>query len=240
MRDVMEQMRAWGVPVTDEMERQLERYGELLAEWNERLNLTAIVESREMWIKHFLDSAGIAQVPAWREIAARGGRVIDIGSGAGIPGIPLAITWRNLSFVLCDASRKRVQFVEHVVGDLGLANVSAVHARMEDLGRAPGARGSFDAAVARAVARSNVLLEYAAPMLKTGGWAFLYKGPSYLGAEEEDAARAARVLGARPEGVIAYQLLDEQGDRVIAVFRQAEPCPKRYPRKAGTPSRQPL
>ncbi|WP_367305996.1 16S rRNA (guanine(527)-N(7))-methyltransferase RsmG [Alicyclobacillus acidocaldarius] len=239
MRDVLEQMGAWGVPVTDETEGQLRRYGELLGEWNERLNLTAIVEVREMWIKHFLDSVAIAQVPAWREIAERGGRVIDIGSGAGIPGIPLAIAWRNVSFVLCDASRKRVQFVEHVIGDLGLTNVSAVHARMEELGRTD-ARGSFDAAVARAVARSNVLLEYAAPMLRPGGRAFLYKGPSYLGDEEEDAARAARVLGSRPDGVIAYRLLDDQGDRVIAVFRQAEPCPKRYPRKPGTPSRQPL
>ncbi|AEJ45182.1 16S rRNA (guanine(527)-N(7))-methyltransferase RsmG [Alicyclobacillus acidocaldarius] len=240
MRDVIEQMGAWGAPVTDEMEGQLRRYGELLAEWNERLNLTAIVEAREMWIKHFLDSAAIAQVPAWREITGRGGRVIDIGSGAGIPGIPLAITWRNVSFVLCDASRKRVQFVERVIGDLGLSNVRALHARMEELGRQPGMRGSFDAAVARAVAKSNVLLEYAAPMLKLGGRAFLYKGPSYHGDEEEDAARAARVLGASPDGVIAYRLLDDQGDRVIAVFRQAEPCPMRYPRKPGTPSRQPL
>jgi len=240
MRDVLEQMGAWGVPVTGEAERELRRYGELLAEWNERLNLTAIVEAREMWIKHFLDSAAIAQVPAWREIAERGGRVIDIGSGAGIPGIPLAILWRNVSFVLCDASRKRVQFVEHVIGDLGLANVRAVHERMEEFGRQPGARGSFDAAVARAVARSNVLLEYAAPMLRPGGRAFLYKGPSYLGDEEKDAARAARVLGARPDGVMTYGLLDDQGHRVIAVFRQEAPCPKRYPRKPGTPSRQPL
>ncbi|MBF8376665.1 16S rRNA (guanine(527)-N(7))-methyltransferase RsmG [Alicyclobacillus mali] len=240
MRDVLDQMIAWGVPMSDETERRLRRYGELLAEWNERLNLTAIVETREMWIKHFLDSVAIAQVPAWRDVAKRGGRVIDIGSGAGIPGIPLAIGWRSVSFVLCDASRKRVQFVEHVIGDLGLSNVKALHARMEELGRQPGMRGSFDAAVARAVARSNVLLEYAAPMLRLGGRAFLYKGPSYLGEEEQDAVRAARLLGARPDGLTTYALMDDQGERVMAVFQQVEPCPKRFPRKPGTPSRQPL
>ncbi|SIS75546.1 16S rRNA (guanine(527)-N(7))-methyltransferase RsmG [Alicyclobacillus vulcanalis] len=240
MRDVVEQMRAWGVPVDDAAERALHRYAELLVEWNERLNLTAIVETREIWIKHFLDSAAIAQVASWRDIAERGGRVIDIGTGAGIPGIPLAILWTNAQFVLCDASRKRVQFVEHVTADLGLNHVKAVHARMEDLGRQADARSSFDAAVARAVARSNVLLEYAAPVLAPGGWAFLYKGPSYRGEEAEDAARAAKVLGARPGSVTAYALLDGQGDRVIASFQQETPAPKRYPRKAGTPARQPL
>ncbi|WP_206831330.1 16S rRNA (guanine(527)-N(7))-methyltransferase RsmG [Alicyclobacillus fructus] len=240
MDDVLAQMREWGAPVTEEATAELARYGAMLAEWNERFNLTAIVDARDMWIKHFLDSAAIAQVPAWRQVVERKGRVIDMGSGAGIPGIPLAILWRDVSFVLCDASRKRVQFLEHVIADLGLSHVQAVHARMEELGRRPDARGSFDAAMARAVARSNVLLEYASPMLVRGGWAFLYKGPSYLGEEADDAARAARVLRARPEGVTSYKLLDEQGDRVIAVFRQEEDCPKRYPRKPGTPSRQPL
>jgi 16S rRNA (guanine527-N7)-methyltransferase len=222
-----------------EQEALFERYYEMLVDWNDRVNLTAITDKEEVFVKHFMDSLIVASTEEWRRIEEAGGTVVDIGTGAGFPGLPLAICHPHLSFVLCDSLQKRVQFVKHVCEELGIVNVEVVHGRAEDLARNPAYRQRFDAVVSRAVARLNVLVELTLPFLCRGGFFFSYKGP---GVEEElqDGIRAAGVLSGTLERVYNHVLPNEMGERAIVVFRQDGQVPKAYPRKAGTPQKRPL
>jgi 16S rRNA (guanine527-N7)-methyltransferase len=216
-----------------------QRYYEMLVDWNERVNLTAITDKAEVFVKHFTDSLYVVTTEEWRRIEEAGGTVLDVGTGAGFPGLPLAICHPHLSFVLCDSLQKRVQFVKSVCDELGIDNVEVVHGRAEDLARNTAYRQRFDAVVSRAVARLNVLVELTLPFVCPGGFFFSYKGP---GVEEElpDGVRAAGVLSGTLERLYNYHLPNDMGERVTVVFRQAGQVPKAYPRKAGTPQKHPL
>jgi 16S rRNA (guanine527-N7)-methyltransferase len=224
-----------GVELTDSQLCQFEQYYRLLVETNKVMNLTAITEPKEVAIKHFYDSLTLARVLPFIGVNT----LLDVGTGAGFPGIPLKIAFPHLKVVLLDSLKKRIGFLENVVKELGLTNVTCIHGRAEDWGRHPDMREKFDVVTARAVARLNVLAEYCLPFVKVGGVFVAMKGAQ---AEEEaaEAKRALSVLGKAALEVVSLELPDEMGTRHLLVVKKRERTPKSYPRKAGTPAKQPL
>jgi len=215
--------------VSPRQAEQFCRYYELLVDWNSRMNLTAITEKEDVAKKHFLDS--LLAIPYLPE----GASCIDVGTGAGFPGIPLAIMRPDLSMTLLDSLNKRVGFLKEVCQELGLT-IQCIHSRAEDGGKSPLYRERFDIALSRAVAPLNVLLELTTPFVKVGGTAIAYKGPS---AKEEMAAcdRAKAVLGLD----LSLMAFDAQyGERTLVMAKKIAPAPAKYPRKAGEPSKKPL
>lgn len=232
---------AEGVALSAEQNAAFLLYAKLLEEKNAVMNLTAITEFRDVVHKHFLDSCAPARLP-WFPPEGKEISLIDVGSGAGFPGIPLKILYPELKVTLLDSLRKRVDFLNEVAERIGLAGVTAVHARAEDGARQEELRERFDVAVSRAVARLPVLAEYCLPYVRIGGSFLAYKGS---GAEEEIAAakNAAGILGAEAPELMVFTLPGTDGEilgRSLVRFRKTAPTPKKYPRKAGTAARSPL
>ena len=207
---------------------RFEAYSLLLTEWNEKMNLTAITEPKEIAEKHFADS--LAALPYLKT----GMRVMDVGTGAGFPGVPLLIMKPDIDLTLTDSLRKRLAFLEVLLRELDL-NASLVHGRAEDLGQNRLYREQFDAVVSRAVASLPVLLELTTPFLKTGGTAIAYKGD--VAEELKNAKSAAFLLHVR---LRTEELESSYGRRCLILAEKAAPTPKQYPRKAGTPNKKPL
>jgi 16S rRNA (guanine527-N7)-methyltransferase len=223
------------VELTPERSERFETYWRLLAEWNERMNLTAITEREAVYEKHFYDSLTLAF-----HLDPRGiGRLADIGSGAGFPSLPLKICFPHLEVLIVDSLGKRIRFLEHLTAELGMAGVNLLHARAEDAARMPEHRDGYDLVTARAVARMNVLLEFCLPFARPDGLFAAMKG-SDPAAEIAEAKRALAELGGRLEAVHALQLPFEQAARHIVVVRKTGRTPARYPRKAGIPAKQPI
>ena len=214
--------------------RQFDAYQALLLARNRQMNLTAITDPREVAVKHFLDSLTVEL--AWAPQA--GERVIDIGAGAGFPGLPLAIRHPQVLMTLNDSARKKVDFLREVIEALQLPRVDAVWGRAEALGRAPVMRGQFDVVLARAVAHLGVLIEYALPLLKFGGQLIAMKGPG----GEAEAAACAPVLDAIGGRLHAVQRLrlPDAGERQLVVVRKIRPTPDGFPRDAGMARKKPL
>ncbi|MCL6547420.1 MAG: 16S rRNA (guanine(527)-N(7))-methyltransferase RsmG [Alicyclobacillus sp.] len=231
----MDELGEW----TEAERQRFDQYCDLLLQWNERMNLTAIVDRSEVYVKHFQDSLLVENLPEWRGIAETGGSAADVGTGAGFPGIPLAIRHPRVRFVLMDSLQKRLRFLSEVVEHLGLSNVELVHGRAEDLGRQPGYRHQFDVVLARAVARLSTLVELMSPFARAGGFVLAYKGPG-VGEEAAEAGKAMRCLGVELVRVEEFELSGGLGHRAIAVMRQVRAAPGEYPRKAGIPQRSPL
>ncbi|MCL6441987.1 MAG: 16S rRNA (guanine(527)-N(7))-methyltransferase RsmG [Alicyclobacillus sp.] len=226
--------------LTVKQQGQLDAYYRMLVEWNDKMNLTAIVEREEVYVKHFWDSMAVRKLPAWQKcVSVAGKRVLDIGTGAGFPGLPLAVLYPEIEFVLVDALQKRLTFLRAVLDALSVTNVHLVHGRAEDLGKAAEYREQFDAVTSRAVARLNVLLELMAPFAAVGGALFAYKGPS-VADELPEGERAARQLGVALTEPVSMQLPANMGDRTIVFGEKIRPTPARFPRKAGVPQKQPL
>ena len=203
-------------------------YHRLLTEWNQKMNLTAITEPEAVVNKHFHDS--LAALPHLENGAA----VVDMGTGAGFPGVPLLIMNPTLRVTLADSVQKKLTFLEALCAELGL-QAELVHMRAEDMGRAPKYREKFDAALTRAVAPLPVLLELTMPLVRLGGKCICYKGETY--AELPLAARAAEILGGTLSEV---SVSCDYGVRNLVVCTKNAPCPSAYPRKAGTPAKKPL
>ena len=203
-----------------------------LTEKNKEFNLTAITEFEEVLEKHYYDS--LLYVP---EANCR--KIIDVGTGAGFPGMPLAIFHPDVQFVLMDSLAKRIRFIEESVEMLGLTNVTAVHARAEDLARDPAYREQFDACVSRAVSQLRVLAEYDVPFVEVGGEFVPYKSGDIV-QELEEAEKALKVLGVKLEKEQKEVLPVSQAQRTLLHFRKKKETPKAYPRKAGTPAKKPL
>lgn len=205
-------------------------YCEMLLDWNTRMNLTAITEPSEVAQKHFADSI----LPA--ALLPQGAAVIDVGTGAGFPGLPLKILRPDIRLTLLDSLQKRIGFLQALCKALGLSDIAFHHARAEDGARQPGLRGRFDIALSRAVAPCPVLLELTVPFLRVGGLSLMYKGPQ-AAAELAEAGRALELLkaGARVEAYPA-----PWGERRVIVATKKGETPKAYPRKAGTPNKSPL
>ncbi len=212
------------------------RYGELLLTWNQKMNLTAITQPKEVVIKHFIDSLAFGKLlPDF----AVGIRLLDIGTGAGFPGIPLKLVNPGLEVVLVDALGKRLKFLQEVIAELGLSGVDTVHARAEEIGRNGEYREKYDVVTARAVARLPVLLEYALPVLKVGGRFLAGKGHQ---ADEEirEADIALQVLSGRVERVERFVLNEEAEHRAIIVVTKIATTAREYPRRIGVPEKKPL
>jgi 16S rRNA (guanine527-N7)-methyltransferase len=224
-----------GLVITKTMRMQLERYLEMILDWNTRTNLTAIDQPDEIWIKHFYDSWLLALTPEWNGL----GRLVDIGTGAGFPGIPLKIVYPELQVILLEASAKKVEFLRSVVKTLGLNGIQPVHDRAEHLAQMGMYRESFHWVVARAVAALNVLAEYSLPFAMAGGWFVAYKGPD--GESELGKARVAiELLGGQADYVFHGRLPLGYGDRNLVMIQKRRACASQYPRKAGIPLKRPL
>ena len=221
--------------LTDEQIGKLERYRDGILEVNKSMNLTRVSDPEEFWDKHVLDSLACVEMDEYRETR----RVLDLGTGAGFPGIPLAVYSPDKEFVLVDSVGKKLKAVEAEALAIGLDNVSFVHGRAEDLARDPEFRESFDLCVSRAVANLPVLLEYCLPFIRTGGYLLSYKGPGYK-EEIEASANALKKLGGEIAAVEEAGLEDKDLEHYIIVVRKTAATPKKYPRKAGTPTKEPL
>ena len=215
--------------------KQIEKYYNymnLLLEWNEKINLTAIIEPREIILKHFVDSLTIAKYIKDDE------KLIDVGTGAGFPGIPLSIVKENTDIVLLDSLNKRINFLEEVKENLKLENIITIHGRAEEFGKNKNEREKYDIATSRAVAPLNILLEYLLPLVKVGGKAICMKGSNIE--EIENARNALEILGGQIEKIEEITLPNSDIKRNIIIVKKVKNTPLKYPRKPGTPSKEPI
>ncbi len=222
-----------GLSLTDAQIEKFALYEALLLEWNQKMNLTSITEPAEVKKKHFIDSLLVLQ----KDWIPEGAHLIDVGSGAGFPGIPIVIARPDLSITFADSLKKRLSFLEEVIGKLDIKQTKLVHGRAEDLGRNPAYREQYDIAVARAVASLPVLLEYTLPFVKVGGQLIAWKGPK---AQEEldDSARALGQLGGKHRETNRIDLFDMQ--RALVRIQKAKPTPQAYPRQPKRIQDKPL
>ena len=224
-----------GFPLTDRQKEQYERYFELLVEWNEKINLTAITEKDEVYLKHFYDSiAPILQ----GLIENQPIRLLDIGAGAGFPSLPMKILFPELDVTIIDSLNKRINFLHLLAEELGLSGVHFYHGRAEDFAQDKAFRAQFDLVTARAVARMQVLSELTIPYLKVGGRLLALKA-SNAPEELEEAKNALNLLFSNVEDNLQYEL--PNGDpRYITLVEKKKETPNKYPRKAGMPNKRPL
>ncbi|MBP6963959.1 MAG: 16S rRNA (guanine(527)-N(7))-methyltransferase RsmG [Armatimonadetes bacterium] len=224
-----------GIALDDDQAARFDAFTALLLEWNERVNLTRIVEPSEIALKHYLDSLSLLSVLD----VPSGASLLDVGSGAGIPAIPLAIARPDLRITVLDSVRKKLAFVEVVLRELGISEALTVHARAEDAARDKAHRERYGLVAARAVARLPVLAELCIPFCRVGGWFAAYKGPAAAG-EVADAGNAIRALGGGAPRAEAFSLPGTGDGRTIVLVRKERRTPPAYPRKAGVPSADPL
>ncbi len=231
--------------LSEEQEGQLLSYYDLLVEANEHMNLTAITEFAEVIDKHFIDSFTLQKVFSFMDhfsSANDGLTMIDVGTGAGIPGIPLKIMYPNWNVILADSLQKRTNFLQQTTDALQLTGVTAVHGRAEDLGRQAGYRDHYDLCVARAVSRMSVLAELCLPFVRVGGYFVAFKGAD-IQQELEEAKTAIFLLGGKIRHIETFTLTGNDGEeygRSLVVIEKMQATPKKYPRKAGTPAKDPL
>ena len=215
------------------LEEQIEKfykYMNLLIEWNQKINLTAIVEPKEIIQKHFIDSMSVLNYIQDKK------NIIDVGTGAGFPGIPIKIANPNINVTLLDSLQKRVNFLSEVVSQLELDKIKAVHSRAEDYAKEN--RESYDVAISRAVANMSTLVEYLLPYVKQDGIVICMKGPN-IEDELEKSKKAISILGGKIEH-IEHLFLDEEMERNLIIIRKIKSTPKQYPRKAGKPAKEPI
>lgn len=226
-----------GIKLSDKQYKQFDQYYELLVEWNSFMNLTGITDYEEVLLKHYVDSL----VLNIEEIGHNNDNVslIDVGTGAGFPGLPLKIAHPQLNVVLLDSLNKRVKFLNQVIEELGLEGIQAIHSRAEDGGRNKDLREQFDISVSRAVANLSTLLEYNLPFVKVGGYFVAYKSGD-VDDEVKNAANAVKQLGGVIERVDKFKLPYSDIERSLVFIKKIKNTPGRYPRKAGLPGKEPI
>jgi len=239
--EFMEQCSKFSYPidVTARQMQQLRTFYENLVEWNKVMNLTAITEESDVYTKHFLDSVSLAEVTSLSKEGSSKKKIIDVGTGAGFPGLVLAIFMPKSEITLMDSLNKRIRFLQDTIEKAGIQNVTLIHARAEDLAKDKKQREQYDWAVSRAVANLATLSEYCLPFVKKGGVFIAYKSEK---AEEEikGAGRAIAVLGGEMEQDCAFQLPGTDYQRHLILIRKKHPTPGTYPRKAGMPAKEPI
>lgn len=219
--------------LTLEMQQQFEDYMRLLLEWNEKINLTAITEEDDIILKHFVDSLTISKY------IDNGKSVVDVGTGAGFPGVPIKIVRKDLKVTLVDSLNKRIKFLDDVIEKLKLQEVQTLHFRAEEFGQNKKYRESFDIATSRAVANLSTLVEYLLPLVKVGGICICMKG-SEIKEELENSKKAIEILGGKIDDQIEFILPESDIKRNIIIIKKIKTTPSKYPRKAGTPAKEPL
>ena len=236
IKDYVEQITEGQVLLTDVQLAQFEQYYDRLIEKNKVMNLTAITEREDVILKHFIDSLALAgYVKLWEKEY----KIIDVGTGAGFPGIPLKIAFPNLQVTLFDSLNKRIKFLQEMIDTLKLKEITAVHGRAEEGARDKNMREKYDFSVSRAVANMAVLSEYCIPFVKVGGYFIPYK----TGTVEEEITqgkKAIQILGGKIEKIEKLMLPDSDISRSFVFIKKEKQTPKAYPRKAGTASKQPL
>ena len=225
-----------GLELTEVQYEQFIKYMRLLQEWNEKINLTAITEDEEVIKKHFIDCIKAFKSDA---IIKNAKTIIDVGTGAGFPGLPIAIMNQNVEVTLLDSLNKRINYLNIVVRELGLKNVTTIHSRAEDGARKQELREKFDVATSRAVANMAVLSEFCMPYVRKGGYFVALKGPS-IDEELKNAGNAIKTLGGELKGIIEVSIEETDLKHNIVEVEKIKPCPKTYPRKAGTITKKPL
>ena len=232
-------LKEWNFELSGKQLEQLTLYYENLTEWNKVMDLTNIQDPRDVYEKHFLDSCSIVREKKILENFGVGTKVIDVGTGAGFPGLVIAILFPEWEITLMDSLNKRINFLEDTAKKLSLENVACIHSRAEDLGRDKQHREKYDLAVSRAVADLSVLAEYCLPFVKKGGYFIPYKGKK--GEEEvKESKKALSVLGGKMIAADSFELPGTDYERMLILIRKEKETPGRYPRKAGTPKKEPI
>ena len=224
----------WNIDISDRQLDLFERYYNLLISWNEKINLTAVTDREDVFVKHFADSIAVVR---FEDLSGK--RILDIGTGAGFPGVPISIMCPDHSVVLADSLNKRIRFLDELVEVLELDDIITVHGRAEDLAFDKRFREGFDIVVSRAVANLAVLSEYCLPFVKPDGVFISYKSAS-VDQELSDSQNAISVLGGKVDRVEKYSIPFTEYDRSLCFINKISCTDNRYPRKAGTPSKDPL
>ena len=224
-----------GIVLTETQVAQFKKYFELLVEWNEKMNLTAITDLEGVYLKHFYDSISASFYFDFTKVTT----VCDVGAGAGFPSIPIKICFPHLHVTIVDSLNKRITFLNHLSNELGLENVQFEHARAEEFGQNAKFREQFDVVTARAVARLTVLSELCVPLAKKDGYFVALKAAA--GQEElKDASKAITTLGTKLKEEFSFLLPVEESERALYVFDKIKSTPKKYPRKPGVPNKTPI
>ncbi|MCA1011839.1 16S rRNA (guanine(527)-N(7))-methyltransferase RsmG [Halobacillus halophilus] len=231
----LESLKNQGIELSEEQQQQFHKYFEILVEWNEKMNLTAITDKEGVYLKHFYDSLTASFYYDFTQPL----RICDVGAGAGFPSLPLKIVFPHLKVTIVDSLKKRITFLNHLAHELGLDDVVFYHDRAENFGKNAKFREGYDLVMARAVARMSVLSELCLPLTAKGGHFMAMKGPN-LADEMEDAAIAIQTVGGEVENVYTFTLPEEDSERNIAIIEKRRKTPKKYPRKAGTPNKAPI
>lgn len=233
LKDLTQQLV--GIDLSDEQITKFEKYQQLLLEWNQQINLTAITEPEGVQVRHFLDSLSLLKFVAVKPNM----HLIDVGTGAGFPGLPLHIVKPSLNTTLLDSTKKKLKFLDHVITELDLSQINTFHARAEDGAHDKSLREKFDLVTARAVARLPVLLEYTLPYVALHGYFIAMKGTTVYD-EIEDSSNALKVLGGVVQAVHEMNLPGVDASHYLVVIEKIQSTPSLYPRKAGLPSKSPL
>lgn len=228
-------MKLFDIELTDLQIEQFEKYYELLIDWNSKINLTAITEKNEVWKKHFEDSISIVKAIDINSVES----IIDVGTGAGFPGIPIKIMFPHIKLTLLDSLNKRINFLNLVIDELGLTDVNTIHGRAEDFGKDSNYREKYDVCVSRAVANLATLSELCIPFVKVNGCFVSYKAEK---ADEEllMANKAINILSSGSVKTVELVLSESEYNRKLIIINKKKNTPGKYPRKAGTPSKEPI
>ncbi len=221
------------IELKKEQTEKFYKYMNLLLEWNEKINLTAITEPEEVILKHFVDSLTISKY------IEKGSKLVDMGTGAGFPGIPLKILREDIEITLADSLNKRINFLNEVIKELNLKNIQTVHTRAEEFGKNKKYRESFDIATSRAVANLSTLSEYLIPLVKPNGKVICMKG-SEVKEEVEMAKKAIEILGGKIEQKESFNLPNSDMKRNLVIIKKVKATPAKYPRKPGMPAKEPI